>query len=288
MSSSTPQTSRRGFLKGLAAGAALAGASAAAPVRAENRGGLLQVWSCGGLAEAMIPAHKDYQDRTGVEVAYTGARASSLGKSLLDGNGHTDVFCGRQLKLAQNLRKAGKMAYFKPLCFTCYVIAVPAGNPYDIKSIEDLAKPGIPVAMSPFASSPGGQAVTNLVKNTGLFDPIMANVLDPEATCVLRTVAKVCAGEAAAMIVERRILRFQRFAPYLEEVEIPEKFFPKPPLTFTVGVMTDAADKGMADAYLEWIRTPQGQGHFERAGFIPAISPKGQELVEKLGVKDAN
>lgn len=235
-----------------------------------------------------MPAHKDYKDRTGVEVAYTGARAGSLGKSLLEGNGHTDVFCGRQLNLAQNLRKKGKMEYFKPLCFTSYVIVVPTGNPYDIKSIEDLAKPGIPVAMSPFASSPGGQAVTNLIKNAGLLDPIMANVLDPEATCSMRALAKVCSGEAAAMIVERRLTRFQRFAPCLEVVEIPEKFFPKGPLTFTVGVMTDATDKAMANAYLEWIRTPQGQHHFERAGFIPAISPKGQELVEKLGVKDAN
>lgn len=281
------QTGRRVFLKSLAAGAAALGA-AAVPARAAQNGGSLQVWSCGGLAEAMMPAHKDYKDRTGVEVAYTGARASSLGKSLLDGNGHTDVFCGRQLALAQNLRKAGKMEYFRPLCFTSYLIVVPTGNPWNIKSIEDLAKPGIPVAMSPLASSPGGQAVTNLVKNTGMFDQIMANVLDPEATCVLRTAAKVCAGEAAAMIVEKRITRFQRFAPFLETVEIPEKFFPKGPLTFTVGVMTDAADKNAANAYLEWIRSPQGQGHFERAGFIPAISPRGQELVEKLGVKDAN
>lgn len=82
----------------------------------------------------MMPAHKDYTDRTGVEIAYTGARAGSLGKSLLEGNGHTDVFCGRQLNLAQNLRKKGKMEYFRPLCFTSYAIVVPpeilsASNP---------------------------------------------------------------------------------------------------------------------------------------------------------------
>lgn len=285
MPDDTPIKNRRSFLKGLAAGAAIFGAST---VRAESGGAALQVWSCGGLAEAMMPAHKDYQDRTGVNIAYTGARASSLGKSLLDGNGHTDVFCGRQLKLAQNLREKGKMDYFRPLCFTSYVIVVPTGNPYNIQSLDDLAKPGIPVAMSPFASSPGGQAVTNLVKNSGLLEPIMANVLDPEATCVLRTVEKVCAGDAAGMIVERRVSRFQRFSPFLEVVEIPEKFFPKGPLTFTVGVMSDAADKKLANAYLEWIISPQGQNHFERAGFIPAFSPKGQELVEMLGVKDAN
>ena len=69
-------------------------------------------------------------------------------------------------------------------------------------------------------------------------------------------------------------------------VEIPERFFPAGPLTFTVGLMADAADKDLANAYITWLTSPQGQAFFEQAGFIPAISPKGQELIEKLGVKD--
>ena len=76
------------------------------------------------------------------------------------------------------------------------------------------------------------------------------------------------------------------YAPHLDLVEIPEKFFPAGPLTFTVGVMRDARDRAAADAYVDWITGPEGQAHFERAGFTPAISAKGQELVEKLGVKD--
>ena len=77
-----------------------------------------------------------------------------------------------------------------------------------------------------------------------------------------------------------------RFADRLDVVEIPERFFPAGPLTFTVGLMANAADKTAATAYMDWIAGPQGQAHFEQAGFIPAISSKGKELVEKLGVKD--
>ena len=44
--------------------------------------------------------------------------------------------------------------------------------------------------------------------------------------------------------------------------------------------------KDLANAYITWLTSPQGQAFFEQAGFIPAISPKGQELIEKLGVKD--
>lgn len=280
-----PNPERRQFLKTLAAGAVVAGASTL-PAHAETATKTVQVWSCGGLAEAMRPAHDAYTAAHGVEIAYTGAFAGALGKSLLSGSGHTEVFAGRVLALARNLRKAEKMLYFKPLCFTSYVIAVPKGNPANIAALEDLAKPGVRVAMSPLASPPGGQAVMGILKAAELVKPVMKNVIDDQATCVQRTIEDVTSGKATAMIVERRITRMPLYAPHLDLVEIPEKYFPAGPLTFTVGVMRDARDRAVADAYVDWITGPQGQAHFERAGFIPAISPKGQELVEKLGVKD--
>ncbi len=281
-----PNPQRREFLRAMAAGAAGAAAlgladtaAAAQPART------LQVWSCGGLAEAMQPAHKAYLEEFGVECVYTGAFAAALGKSLMTGSGQTEVFAGRVLALAKNLRKAGKMAYFRPLCFTSYVIAVPKGNPAGIGGLEDLAKPGVRVAMSPLASPPGGQAVMGVLKAAKLTEAVMKNVLDKRASCVQRTVEMVTEGKADAMIVERRITRMPLYAPHLDLIEIPEEFFPAGPLTFTVGVMNNARDRAAADAYVDWITTA-GQVYFERAGFIPNNSPKGQELVEKLGVKD--
>lgn len=278
---------RRDFLKTLALGAAGAAALSPQAVQAAPAadGGTLQVWSCGGLAEAMIPAHTTYQQQTGVRVVYTGAFAAALGKSLLSGGGQTDVFAARVLALAKNLRKSGKMLHFRPLCFTSYVIAVPKGNPAKIQDIEDLARRGARVAMAREASPPGGQAVMGILKAADLTPAVLANVAE-QGTCVQRTVESVAEGHADAMIVERRICRMPRFADRLEVVEIPERLFPAGPLTFTVGLMANAPDKAMATAYMDWITGPLGQGHFEQAGFIPAISAKGQELVEKLGVKD--
>lgn len=277
--------SRRSFLRNLVAGAAAMGAAAVPAKAAAQQAKHLILWSCGGLAEGLIPAHEDYTAKTGVNVTYTGARASSLGKALLDGAGRTDVFCGRQLGLAQKLKKAGKMEFFKPFCYSSYVIITPQGNPYNIQSLEDMAKPGIKIAMAPFASPPGGQAVTNLLKNAGLLDQVMANVIDPKATCVLRTTPLVTKGEAAAMIVERRITKFPRYQP-LDVVEIPFKFQPKAPLVFTAGLMTDTKDREAATAFLEWLISPAGGEHMENAGFTPAASKRGQELTEILGVKD--
>ena len=102
---------RRTFFKtaaGLAVGTAIP-FKASATEKFDQQ--MLQVWSCGGLAEAFMPANRRYKQITGIEVAYTGAFAAALGKSLL-ANATTEVFAGRVLGLAQKLRKAGKMEYF--------------------------------------------------------------------------------------------------------------------------------------------------------------------------------
>jgi molybdate transport system substrate-binding protein len=278
---------RRIFLKSMAGCALGAAASGIAPFRdaaAAFKGKHLQVWSCGGLAEAMMPAHRLYEERTAVTINYTGAFAGALGKSLL-GGAQTEVFAGRVLDLAKKLRQAGKMVYFKPLCFTSYVLVTPKGNPGKISQIGDLIRPGVRLVLAPGASPPGGAAALNILNKAGILDQAMKNAVE-KGTCVQRVMDTLLAGKGDVSIVELRITRMADFVGKLEVIPIPEALFPPPPLTFTVGVMKYAKDRDLADDYLSFLTSPQGQEFFERQGFIPALSAKGQELIEKLGVKD--
>ncbi len=277
--------SRRMFFKTVL-GTTVAVASGAGPSGAASFSrDSLQVWSCGGLAEAMVPANNLFQERTGIKIAYTGAFAAALGKSLL-GSATTEVFAGRVLDLARKLRSSGKMAYFKPLCFTSYVMVTPKGNPAGIVTIEDMARPGIRVILAPDASPPGGQAAQVLLQKVGIQEAVMKNCVI-KGSCVQRTMDDLIGGKGDVSIVELRITRMSEFQGKLDVFAIPEKFFPPPPLTFTVGVMKDAKDRALADAYVEFITSAEGQSYFERQGFIPAISERGKELVERFGVKDA-
>ncbi|GFK92688.1 Molybdate-binding protein [Fundidesulfovibrio magnetotacticus] len=287
MDEKTSGPGRRLFLKTLA-GSAAALAGAAAPAFASGRphaGSLLQVWSCGGLAEAMNPANALYEESAGIRISYTGAFAAALGKSLL-GSSTTEVFAGRVLDLAKKLRQAGKMTYFKPLCFTSYVMVTPRGNPAGIRSVEDMARPGVRVVLAPEASPPGGAAAVNLLKKAGVHDAAMKNCV-VRGSCVQRVMDDVIAGRGDVSIVELRVTRIPLFEGRMDVVAIPEALFPPPPLTFTVGVMKDAKNRALADDYVNFLTSPEGQAYFERAGFIPAFSDKGKELVDKLGVKDA-
>ncbi len=289
---SGPVKGRREFLRGsFAAGAAGLAASALAGIpamAAESAfaGKNLQVWSCGGLAEAMMPAHEEYERLRGVKVVYTGAFAAALGKSLM-GSGRTEVFCGRVVDLSRNLKKAGRMMDFIPLCYTSYVIVTPMGNPKKITKIEDLTRPGMLVAIAPDASPPGGAAVMGILKKAGITDAVMANAVHP-GTCVQTAVEAVAEGDMDAMIVELRIPRLKRFAGKMDVVELPFSLFPPGPLSFTAGIMQEAQDIELARDYIEWMASSQGGGpHFERAGFISAGSERGRELTNLLGVKNA-
>jgi len=274
---------RRAFLKGTAATAVAAGLTPSVLQAEKRKADSLQVWSCGGLAEAFNRINKKYEQETGVTISYTGAFAAALGKTLL-ADGVTEVFGGRVLDLAKALRKEGKMIYFRPLCFTEYVLVTPKGNPVGIRSIEDLARPGTSVVLPLGASPPGGAAVVGLLKKAGIEKAVMKNMVKEES-CVVRMMSSIIEGQGTS-IVEKRLTCMDRFKGQVEVISIPERFFPAKPLTFTIGVMKHAKDRTLADQYVDFVCSPEQQAIFAQQGFIPALSEKGQQLVEKLGVKD--
>ncbi|KMO86593.1 molybdenum ABC transporter substrate-binding protein [Megasphaera cerevisiae DSM 20462] len=244
----------------------------------------LQVWSCGGLAEAFMEANALFEQQTDIQINYTGAFAGALGKSLL-GGATTEIFAGRVLKLAKSLREAGKMMYFRPLCFTEYVIVTPPDNPAGIRSLQDLAVPGVRVILPLGASPPGGDAVAGILKKARIDQAVRRNMIEKES-CVIKMMPKIARGKGDASIVERRLTCMPKFAQKVQVIPINEAFFPPGPLTFTIGVMKYAADRNMADQYIDFICSAEGQSIFQKHGFIPAISAKGKTLIEKLGVKD--
>ena len=176
--------SRRGFLKGALAAAAIARPEAMLAGYTPFKPDSLQVWSCGGLSEAFNELNAIYESRTGHNIQYTGAFAGALGKSLLALQGKTEVFGARVLELSQKLRKAGLSLRFRPLCFTDYVLVVPKGNPAGIRDLKDLAEPGVRVMLPLRASPPGSGPVKGILKNSGLTGPVMKNMV-ANGACVI-------------------------------------------------------------------------------------------------------
>lgn len=277
--------SRRVFLKtgSLALGAGLAAKSSAFAAGETLKN--VQVWSCGGLAEAFQQANMAFEEKTGASIVYTGAFAGALGKSLLTGNAQTEVFAPRVLDLAKKLKAQGKMLWFKPLCFTRYVVAMPKGNPAGIESIKDLVKQGVRTVLAPDASPPGGKASLIILKKAGVDQQALKNAIK-KGDCVQTAMTALADGKGDAAVIEQRILHLPQFQGKLEALPISEEFIPPVPVPFTIGVMKWAKNPDLAEAFVDFILSEQGQAFFEKAGFIPARSDEGQRLIQKYGVTD--
>jgi molybdate transport system substrate-binding protein len=285
MNEKPKNVSRRAFLRASSAaatGSLLLGSEALASTFKNE---FLQVWSCGGLAEAFIPANKAYEEMTGCRIDYSGAFAGALGKSLL-GNATTEVFAPRVLELAKKLKAQGKMLHFVPLCFTKYVLVTPKGNPAGIKGIQDLGKSGIKTVLSPNASPPGGAASTMILKKAGVLEQAQKNAV-VVGDCVQSVVPDVTKRTGDVAVMEVRLTKKAEFAGQMDVIDIPEEFIPPGPVPFVIGVMKFAHHKEIAEHYVKFITSEKGQSFFETAGFVPALSSEGERLIQKYGVKDA-
>ncbi|CAG0906727.1 unnamed protein product [Cyprideis torosa] len=243
------------------------------------------VWSCGGLAEAMIPANEAFMDQNGCAIAYTGAFAGALGKSLLSGGARTEVFAPRVLQLAQTLKAQGKMISYQPLCFTHYVLIVPKGNPAGIEHIEDMGKKGIKTLITPDASPPGGKASMVILQKAGVYEQAVKNSVS-SGDCVQTSVPEIVHGRAHVAVVENRLTRLPQFKGKLDVLDIDEKYYPPAPIPFTIGRMKWAKNVELAEEYIRFMLSEKGQACFQNAGFIPALSERGQRLCRDLGIDD--
>ena len=277
--------SRRNFIKAsslVATGSLLTASDALGSAFKDD---YLQVWSCGGLAEAFMPANKAYEEATGCRIDYSGAFAAALGKSLL-GDAKTEVFAPRVLELAQKLKAQGKMLRFVPLCFTKYVLVTPKGNPAGIKSIKDMGKPGIKTVLSPNASPPGGEASTIILKKAGVLEQAQKNAV-VVGDCVQTVMPDVIKRTGDVAVMELRLAKKAQFADQVDVVDISEEFIPPRPVTFVIGLMKFAHNKDLAEDFIKFITSDKAKSCFENAGFIPAASDEGERLIKKYGVKDA-
>lgn len=280
-------SSRRVFLKSasLAIGASLATALPY-PSAAKEPEKTLQVWSCGGLAEAMIPANAVFTESNTSHISYTGAFAGALGKSLLSGGAQTEVFAPRVLELARKLKSQGKMLHFAPLCYTRYVLITPKGNPAAIETIEDLKRSDVKPVIIPGASPPGGKASMIILKKAGVQERVMKNAV-ARGDCVQTSVPDIVSGKGDVAVVEYRLTQLPQFKGKVEAIDIPEKYYPPVPVPFTIGLMKWAKNRELAEEYIRFILSEKGQAFFTAAGFIAARSDLGEKLTLKYGVSDA-
>jgi molybdate transport system substrate-binding protein len=238
----------------------------------------LTVFAAASLTDAFEEVATAFEAANpGVDVLFNFAGSSDLAAQLAEG-APADVFASANNRQMTAARDAGRVTV-KPVTFVKnrLVLIVPVENPANIAGLRDLANEGVLLVLA--APDVPVRDYTNTMLDRMAADPgygesyreaVMANVVSEEQN-VRQVAAKVALGEADAGIV------------YLSDVtpDISDQVIALPIpdslntiATYPIAITNDTANPELAQAFVDYVTSEEGQATMETWNFVPARIPE--------------
>jgi molybdate transport system substrate-binding protein len=238
------------------------------------RGGNLTVFAAASLTEAFTQMGQDFEEaHPGVTVTLNFAGSQQLARQLEQG-APADVFASaneRQMTVAID---AGRVAGDAPQTFAHnrLVVVVPADNPGNVATLQDLAQPGLKVILAAEDVPVGAYSRAFLDKTqdsdslpTGYKEAVLANVVSYEQT-VKAVLTKVVLGEADAGIVYTSDVT-PDVIDQVQQIDIPAEL--NTIATYPIAPVSDSTQPALADAFIAYVLSQEGQATLASYGFVP-------------------
>jgi len=198
--------------------------------------------------------------------AYSFAGSNALATQIQNG-APADVFASANTTIPATLYAQGLVE--KPVVFTrnALVIVVPNSNPAGIRSVYDLAKPGVKVDVAGSAV-PVGSYTQQVLGQMGLTAAVSANFVSQE-TDVRTVLTKVQTGQADAGFVystDARTVRGQ-----VKVIDVPA--WAQPKVAYAMAVVTRSPNQAAAQAFVRQVLSKAGQAQLLKYGFLPITAP---------------
>jgi len=179
-----------------------------------------------------------------------------------------DVFASANMTLPNQLYAKGLCS--KPVVLTrnTLVIVVPKANPAGIKSVYDLAKPGIKLDVAG-PGVPVGSYTLQILKNMNLSASVTKNVVSQE-TDVREVLAKVALGEADAGFVYSTDAK--TVSDKVKVIKVPA--WAQPKVQYGICVVSKSSNKADAQAFINKLLSKAGQARMLQYGFLPRVKKK--------------
>lgn len=219
---------------------------------------------CGaGLRQPVDRLVEDFRKKTGHQVVldYDGS-GRLLARIIASGLG--DLFMPGSFFYIEKLKAQGKIRSWKPVVAHTPVIAVNRSRAERVTKFEDLARPGVRLALGDPKAMAFGKTASKILERSGIKDKVLGNVVVYGAT-VKQLALYVAEGSVDASIVGRTDA-FQ-FRDRVDMIPIPEEYFDAE--TVAAAVLTTAADMEAATALQDFLAAPGAIKVFESFGFLP-------------------
>lgn len=221
-------------------------------------GGRLIVLGASSLTDAVTRYGEEFE---AAEVKPSFAGSDELAAQIRQG-ARADVFASADTDYPAELREEGLVE--EPVVFAAneLVIAVPAGS--DIRSLADLAAPGVKLVIGDPSVPVGSYTRTVLGRLPAAEREAIIGNVRSEETEVSSVVAKLEQGAADAGFV---YVTDEKGAEGLEPVPIPARLQPEVAYAAAVGSSSD--EKPAAEEFLQGLVAGKGQEALREAGFLP-------------------
>ena len=253
--------------------AVAAGGCAAAASQGETPADTLTVFAAASLAEPFRAVADAYEaDHPGVEVTFNFAGSQAL-RTQLEHGARADVFASADWEQMAAIRKANLLGNTPEYFATNRMAVVAPVDSNAVQSLDDLARPGVSIAIASAEVPAGGyaRATLNLMAESGDFpddfaERVSANVVTNE-TNVRAVAQKVALGEVDAGIVYETDARASQHGDAFRVIEIPLEF--NPAAEYPIATLGEAMHHQAALDFIAFVQGDDGQAILREYGFAP-------------------
>lgn len=232
----------------------------AAPSAAEPT---LFLWCGAGLRQPVDEILKSFQGQTNIQVNVEFGGAGKL-LARYEATGQGDVFLPGSHFYIEKLAEKGNVTVNFPVVLHTPVAAVNKAKADHVKTFSDLAKPGLRVGLGDPKAMALGRTAEDILKNSGLQQEILKNVVVRAAT-VKQLTMYVVKGDVDVAIIARADA-FQN-KDTLTMFEIDNTWYT--PEIVKAAVLKTSPHPEEAKKLAEFISSPQAVETFGRYGFLP-------------------
>ncbi|BBL62331.1 MAG: molybdate ABC transporter substrate-binding protein [Methanobrevibacter arboriphilus] len=177
-----------------------------------------------------------------------------------------DVFLPADYKYMEDAMNNGYMENntVKNITKNVPVIVVQKGNPKNITSLEDLAKPGVKVGVGEPDGPAIGKTTQKILEKNNLTDSVQSNVV-VTTTTVNQLLTYIVTGQVDATIIWEDMTVWKEGDGKIEVIEIPAD--ENIESTVPIGITSFVKDKPAADKFEEFVTSEEGKQIWKKWGF---------------------
>lgn len=228
----------------------------------------LRVYCAAGLKAAVEPASAQFENETGIAIRLQYGGSGSLLSSLAV-SPEGDVFIPADDSYLAHAASNGWVQLSRPVASMNPVLAVAKGNPRQLRTLEDLLKPGLRLALANPDVAAVGKVTRDRLQTLGHWASVEKQAI------VFKPTVNDVANDIKLGAVDAGIIWDATAAQYPELEPVPLKEFEMLHQQFSVVALSRSKHPAAAEAYATYLTTPgKGLEQFRRRGYrVPSLLP---------------